>query len=151
MEIRDRVRAANTNQKRQMLGQKKTDPDFNVLQYWKPRAIDGLDASGTVILPARWPHVGLVARLYAGIDTTRCQAERNFSALKLAVSDLRASMSPTKVEQTLFLRLNRHLIPGLGEVLTKREIFSVIYFGMTIPRAENFSLPQRSTELVASA
>ena len=121
MEIRDRVRAASTNQKRQMLGQKKTDPDFNVLQYWKPRAIDGLDASGTVILPARWPHVGLVARLYAGIDTTSCQAERNFSALKLAVSDLRASMSPTKIEQTLFLRLNRHLIPGLGEVLTKWE------------------------------
>ena len=61
--------------------------------------------------------------LSAGIDTTSCQAERNFSALKLAVSDLRASMPPTRVEQTLFLRLNRHLIPGLGEVLTKWDIF----------------------------
>ena len=29
--------------------------------------------------------------------------------------------------------------------------FSVIYFGMTITRAEMFFLPQRSTELVASA
>ena len=27
---------------------------------------------------------------------------------------------------------------------------SVIYFGMTITRAENFCLPQRSTELIAS-
>ena len=31
-------------------------------------------------------------------------------------------MSRTKVDLTLFLRLNRHLIPGLGEVLTKWEI-----------------------------
>ena len=28
---------------------------------------------------------------------------------------------------------------------------SVIYFGMTITRAENFSLLQRSTEIIASA
>lgn len=93
------------------------DPTFTVLEYWKPRAVDGLDKSGNVILPARWPHVGLVARLFAGIDTTSCQAERNFSALKLVVSDLRSSMSPAKVEQTVFLRLNRQLIPGLGNVL----------------------------------
>ena len=26
-------------------------------------------------------------------------------------------MSPAKVEKTLFLRLNRHLIPGLGQIL----------------------------------
>ena len=31
-------------------------------------------------------------------------------------------MSRTKVDLTLFLRLNRHLIPGLGEVLTKLDI-----------------------------
>ena len=30
-------------------------------------------------------------------------------------------------------------------------LLSVIYFCMTITRAENFSLPQRSTELIASA
>ncbi|CAM9621870.1 unnamed protein product, partial [Hapterophycus canaliculatus] len=55
----------------------------------------------------RWPHVGLVARLFAGIDTTSCQAEMNVSALKLVVRDLRSSTSPAKVEQTVFLRLNR--------------------------------------------
>ena len=31
------------------------------------------------------------------------------------------------------------------------EDISVIYFGMTITRAENVYLPQRSTELIASA
>lgn len=95
------------------------DPNFSVLNYWKPRATDGLDASGRVVTPARWPHVGLIARLYAGIDTTSCQAERNFSALKLVVSDLRARMSSDRVEQTVFLRLNRHLIPGLGKAMNE--------------------------------
>ena len=43
-------------------------------------------------------------------------------------------------------------------VLTKLSLcmgpvpyYSVIYFGMTITRAENFSLPQRSKESIASA
>ena len=66
--------------------------------------------------------MGLVALLYAFIDTTSYQVERNLSALTLAVSDLRANMSLTKVDQILFLRRNRQLIPGLGEVLTKWDI-----------------------------
>lgn len=72
------------------------DPTFTILEYWKPRVTDGLNKSGNVILPARWPHVGLVARLYAGVDATNCQAERNFAALKLTASDLRANMSPAR-------------------------------------------------------
>ena len=51
------------------------------------------------------------------MDTTSCEAERNFSALALVVGDLRASMSPRRVEQTLFLRLNKYLIPGVGKAL----------------------------------
>ena len=93
------------------------DPAFTALEYWKPRAVDGLDKSGNVVVPARWPHVGLVARLYLGVDATSCQAEKNFSTLKLIVSDLRAKSSPGKVEKTIFLRLNKHLIPGLSKVL----------------------------------
>ena len=93
------------------------DPNFSLLQYWKLRASDGLDRSLKVSVPARWPHVGLVARLFAGMDTTSCEAERNFSALALVVSDLRASMSPRRVEQTLFLRLNKYLIPGVEKAL----------------------------------
>lgn len=92
-------------------------PTCTALEHWKLRAVDGLDKSGNVLIPARWPHVGLVARVYLGIDATSCQAERNFSALKLVVSDLRASTSPAKVEKIVFLRLNGHLIPGLDMVL----------------------------------
>ena len=98
------------------------DPAFTALEYWQPRAVDGLDKSGNVVVPAHWPHVGLVARLYLGVDTTSCQAERNFSALKLIVSDLRAKSSPGKVEKTIFLRLNKHLIPGLGKVLGDLDV-----------------------------
>ena len=65
--------------------------------------------------------MALVARAFAGIDTTSCQAERNFSSLKLVVSDLRASLGAEKIEKILFLRLNRHLIPGLGKVVRELE------------------------------
>ena len=94
----------------------------NTLWNWQFRAVGGLDKSGNVVVPARWPHVGLVARLYLGVDATSCQAERNFSALKLIVSDLRAKSSPGKVEKTIFLRLNKHLIPGLGKVLGDLDV-----------------------------
>ena len=54
--------------------------DFDLLQYWATRSVDGINPSGKVLVPARWPHIGLLARLYAGVDTTTsCQAERNFS------------------------------------------------------------------------
>ena len=69
------------------------------------------------------PYDEVWARLYAGVDATSCQAERNFSALKLTASDLRANRSPAKVERTLFLRLNRHLIPGLGQILRGLDAF----------------------------
>ena len=95
--------------------------DFDLLQYWATRSVDGIDPSGKVVVPARWPHIGLPARLYAGVDTTSCQAERNFSALKHVVSDMRAGTLPHKVEKMLLLRLNRHLIPGFAEVVKQLE------------------------------
>ena len=63
----------------------------------------------------------------SGIDTTSCQPERNFSALKLVVSDLWSRMSPVRVEHTVFLRLNKHLIPGLNKVLVSLQLFPSIY------------------------
>ena len=60
----------------------KNDSKFDFLQYWEARGTDGVDPSGKVVVPARWPHIGLLARLYAGIDTTSYQAGRNFSALE---------------------------------------------------------------------
>ncbi|CAN0315028.1 unnamed protein product, partial [Ascophyllum nodosum] len=38
---------------------------------------------------------------------TSCQAERNFSSLSFLIGTLRASMSPFKVEQIMFLKLNQ--------------------------------------------
>ncbi len=48
--------------------------------------------------------------------TTSCQAERNFSALKQVLSDMRAGTLPRRSEQMLLLRLNRRLIPGFAKV-----------------------------------
>ena len=76
-------------------------------------------------MPARWPHIGLLARLYAGIDTTRCQAERNFSALKRVLSDMCAGTLAHKREKMLLLRLNRHLIPGFARVEQGLEALKV--------------------------
>ena len=67
-------------------------------------------------MSARWPHIGLLAKLCAGIDTTSCQAERNLSALKQALSDMRVGALAHKTEKMLLLRLNRHLIPGFARI-----------------------------------
>ena len=89
----------------------KNDSKFDFLQYWEARGTDGVDPSGKVVVPARWPLIGLLARLYEDVVTTSCQAERNFSALKQALSDMRAGILAHKTEKMLLLRLNRHVIP----------------------------------------
>ena len=76
-------------------------------------------------MPARWPHIGLLARLYARIDTTSCQAEINFFALKQVLSDMRAGTLVHKTEKMLLLRLNRHLIPGFASVEQELEALKV--------------------------
>ena len=91
----------------------KNDSKFDFLQYCEARGTGGVDPSGKVVVPARWPHIGLLVRLYAGIDTTSCQAERNFSALKQVLGDMRAGTLAHKTEKMLLLRLNRPLIPDL--------------------------------------
>ncbi|CAN0031444.1 unnamed protein product, partial [Ascophyllum nodosum] len=40
------------------------------------------------------------------IEATRCQAERNFSALTHLIGDLRSRMLASKVERMVFIRLN---------------------------------------------
>ena len=49
----------------------------------------------------------------------------------------------------LFSRVSR--VPVRSWTCPELTLDSVIYFDMTITRAENFSLPQRSTELIVSA
>ena len=76
-------------------------------------------------MPSPWPHIGLLARLYAGIDTTSFQAERNFSALKQVLSDMHAGTLAHKTEKMLLLRRNRHLIPGFARVEQELEAIKV--------------------------
>ena len=51
----------------------KNNSKFDFLQCWEARGTEGVDPSGKVVVP-RWPYIGLLASLYAGIDTTSCQA-----------------------------------------------------------------------------
>ena len=103
----------------------KNDSKFDFLQYWEARGHGWGRPVGEGIVPAGWPHIGLLARLHAGIDTTSCQAERNFFALKQVLSDMRAGTLARKTEKMLLLRLNRHLIPGFARVEQELEALKV--------------------------
>ena len=59
------------------------------------------------------PFLALITRLYNGIESTSCQAERNFSALAFLIGHLRSTTAPGKVERLMFLRLNRLFIPDI--------------------------------------
>ena len=84
----------------------------DLLQYWKGKH-------------ARWPHLSLLARLYAGVDSTSCQAERNFSILNCTLDNLRTGLAVDKVEQLMLLRLNKQLIPEIASLRdAEGEIFS---------------------------
>ena len=73
---------------------------FSLLEFWK-RSRTGM------------PFLALIARLYNGIESTSCQAERNFSALAFLIGHLRSTTAPGKVERLMFLRLNRLFIPDI--------------------------------------
>ena len=103
----------------------KNDSKFDFLKNWEARGTDGVDPSGKVVEPARWSDIGLFARLYAGVDTTSCQAERNFSALQQVLSDMRAGTLAHKTEKMLLLRLNRHLISEFARVEQELEALKV--------------------------
>ena len=103
----------------------KNDSKFDFLQYWEARGTDGVDPSGKAVVPPFWPHIGLLASLCAGIDTTSCQPERKFSALKQVLSDMRAGTLAHKTEKMLLFGLNRHLIPGFASVEQELEALKV--------------------------
>ncbi|CAM9848077.1 unnamed protein product [Ectocarpus sp. 6 AP-2014] len=97
-----------------------------LLSYWRLHGTDTLDSgTGEVVLAARWPHLALVARLYAGIDSTSREGERHFGGgsgggaeLGAAVRSLqRGGMPPWRIEQMLLVRLNRHVVPEVVDFL----------------------------------
>eukprot|EP00903_Cladosiphon_okamuranus_P007794 g7543.t1 len=91
-----------------------------LLPYWKLNGTDTRDSgTGLVVLAARWPHLALLARLYAGIDSTSRQGERHFgdgTNIGVAVSLLQWSgMPPWRIEEMLIVRLNQHLVPEVSD------------------------------------
>jgi hypothetical protein len=103
------VNAAIADEVREYLrkGLEEWEEEFDVGAFWKR-----MEESGEFkILPR-------IACQVFSVDSTSCQAERNFSTLKHLLSHLRASMRPSKVDKIMFLRCNRHLI---REVATLAE------------------------------
>ena len=86
------------------------EDDFSLLDFWLRRS-KATTCAETGEVEAGLPYLALIARLYHAIDSTSCQAERNFSALALLIRTMRSSMLPHKVERMMFLRLNRLVIP----------------------------------------
>ena len=61
--------------------------------------------------PPDLPYLALPARRYQRVEATICQAERNFSSLSFLIGTLRASMTPFKVEQMMFVISNQGCLP----------------------------------------
>lgn len=97
---------------------------FDLLKFWKDKGMPKIDEHGKVMQRARWPILSMVARVYHSINGTRCLAERNFSQLSLSADELRSSLAPRKVEQLLFLRLNKtHIkeVKGFKDKMAKMQ------------------------------
>ena len=87
-------------------GTQPEEDDFSLLEFWARRSRASTCAATGEVEPGL-PYLALIARLYHGIKSTSCQAERNFSTLSNLIGSLRSSMLPSKVERMMFLRLNR--------------------------------------------
>jgi hypothetical protein len=87
---------------------------FDILAYWRRKGTPQLDVETGITTPPEFPILSRVACQVFSVDATSCEAERNFSQLKLMVTRLRTRLSVLKVEMMLFLKLNMHLIPELA-------------------------------------
>ena len=65
-----------------------------------------MDSRSKEVAPAKWPHLSLLARLYAGVQITSYEAQTIFSTLSHTVDTLRYSLSEKRIEQMIYLRLN---------------------------------------------
>ena len=91
--------------------------DFDIPVLWNRRGSDSVcPTTGKVTSPAEMVYLSFIARLFHGVEATRCQAERNFSALAHLIGDLRNSMLAGKVEQMMFILLNRHFVNEVREL-----------------------------------
>lgn len=97
------------------------EEDFSLLGFWQRRTTSTACTS-TGGAEAEMPHLALLARLFHGIESTSCQAEKDFSAISNMIGTLRSSMLPDKVERSMmFLRLNRRFIPEVRALNDAKE------------------------------
>ena len=81
-------------------------------RFWLRKSEPTLaQGTGELMAPPGLPHLALLVHLYHGVEAISCQAERNFYSLSFFIGTLRASMSPLKVEQMMFLKLNQGCLP----------------------------------------
>ena len=85
---------------------------FSLPGFWLRKSESTLDqGTGELVAPPDLSHLALLARLHHSVEATSCQAGRNFSPLFFFIGTLRASISPLKVEQTMFMKLNQGCLP----------------------------------------
>ena len=70
--------------------------------------------AGEVVAPAAMVHRALLARLYVGVATTRCQSERNVSSLSVLFANTCSIMGPFKVEQLMLFADTQRYIPEIA-------------------------------------
>eukprot|EP00904_Undaria_pinnatifida_P011822 jgi/Undpi1/7770/HiC_scaffold_23.g10243.m1 len=88
------------------------EDNSSLLEFWLRRS-KATTCAETGEVEARLPYLAPNTRMHHGINTTSCQAVRNFSALAFLIGTMRSSMLPGKVERMMFLRLNRLVIPDI--------------------------------------
>ena len=92
---------------------------FSLTGFWLRKSEPTLaQGTGEFVAPPDLPYLALLDCLYHGVEATSCQAERNFSSPSFLIGTLRASMSPFKVEQMMFLKSNQGCLPEVQKYNT---------------------------------
>ena len=90
---------------------------FNLSGFWNRWGTDSAcPTTATVTAPAEMPYLAFLPRLYHGVEATRCQGERNFSALANLIGDLRGNMLASEVERVMLMRLNKHMVDKVRDL-----------------------------------
>ena len=92
---------------------------FNLVGCWSRRGTDSVCPTRSMVVSGGNAVSGIYhSVVHHGIESTSCQAEREFSELAHLIGDLRSSMLTSKDERMMFIRLNTHLIDEVRQVGT---------------------------------
>ena len=79
---------------------------FSLPRFWLRESEPTLaQGTGELVVLSDLPHLALLGRLHHGVEATSVTKwGSSFSSLSVLIGILRASMSPLKVEQIMFLK-----------------------------------------------